>query len=241
MLTPPGKSLRIASSVNKSQLTRGQKTFNALIKQIEQGRNRLAAWEIAIPRYQQKHAGELQPLIDEAQAWEIKTVHALDRAHGQKGLTKTERRKIANIIVETADDLLAANDDPALKALYNKHSGLDYDEEQASDQATLKNAVEGIFGFDLGDDIDLRSPDRFMAHAQAKLREQQAQQDAARQARLEDQDKRKKSAKQLAKEARKQADEQQLKLSIRESTANSPAPCIPTAKPTRRSASAKPR
>jgi hypothetical protein len=216
MLTPPGKSLSIASSSGKAQLSKGQKTFNALIKQIEQGRARLAAWEIAMPRYRQKHAGELQPLLDEAQALEIKTVHALDKAHGQNGLTKSDRRKIAIVITEMADELLAVDDDPALKALYNKHSGFDYDEARASDAATLKSAVEDLFGFDLGDDIDLSAPDGFMEQAQEKMREQQAQQNAARQARLDRESKRKKSPSQLAKEAREQADADQLKLSIRE-------------------------
>ena len=216
MLTPQGKSLSIAGAANKAQLSKGQKTFNALIKQIEQGRARLAAWEIAIPRYHQKHAAELQPLLDKAQALEINIVHALDKAHDQPGLTKTERRKIAFVITDRADDLLAGTDDPTLKALYNKYSGLDYDEVQAEDNATLKSAVEEMFGFDLGDDFDLSSPEGFNEQAQAKLRQQQAEQDAARQARLDSKAERKKTPKQLAKEAREEADEQQLKLSIRE-------------------------
>ena len=216
MLTPPGKSLSISSHAGKAQLSKGQKTFNALIRQIEQGRARLAAWEIVMPRYRQKHASELQPLIDEAQALEIKTVHALDKAHGQHGLTKSERRKIATVITEMADDLLAVEDDAALKALYNKHSGFDYDAARASDEATLKSAVEDIFGFDLGDDIDLSSPDGFMERAQEKLRQHQAQENAAHQARMERESKRKKSPKQLARGAREQADAEQLKLSIRE-------------------------
>jgi hypothetical protein len=216
MFTPPGKSLSIASPSGKAQLSKGQKTFNALIKQIEQGRARLAAWEVAIPRYRAKYASELQPLIDEAQAIEVKTVHALDQAHDRSGLTKTERRKIAFVIIEMTDELLAATDDPALKALYNKHSGSDYDEEQASESASMKSAVEEIFGFEFGDDFDPKSPDGFTEEARAKLREQQAEQDAAREARLEKQGKRKKSPKQLAKEAREQADAEQLKLSIRE-------------------------
>ena len=216
MLTTQGKSLSIAGAANKAQLSKGQKTFNALIKQIEQGRARLAAWEIAIPRYQQKHAAELQPLLDKAQALEINIVHALDKAHDQPGLTKTERRKIAFVITDRADDLLAGTDDAILKALYNKYSGLDYDEVQAEDNATLKSAVEEMFGFDLGDDFDLSSPEGFNEQAQAKLRQQQAEQDAARQARLDSKAERKKTPKQLAKEAREQADEQQLKLSIRE-------------------------
>jgi hypothetical protein len=218
MLTPPAKSLplSIAAKTGKAQLSKHQKTFNGLIKQIEQGRARLAAWDVAIPRYQQKHTAELQPLIDKIQALEASIAQALDQAHGQSGLTKTERRKIAGIIVEITDELLAEQDDADLKALYNKHSGLDYDEVRAEDQATLKSAVEEILGFDLGDDFDLSSPEGLMEKSQEKIREQQAQLNAAREARIEREAHRKKSPKQLAKEAREAADEQQLKQSIRE-------------------------
>ncbi len=216
MLTTPGKALSIARNADKAPLTRNQKAFNTLIRKIGQGRARLAAWEATIPRYRQKHLSELQPLIDEAQALEIKTAHALDKAHDHDGLTRTERRKIAYVITEMVDDLLDDADDPTLKALYNKHSGSDYDEDQASDQATMKSAVEEIFGFDFGDDFDPNSPDGLSEEARAKIREQQAQQDAARQARMEKQAKRKKSPRQLEREAREQADAEQLKLSIRE-------------------------
>ncbi|HTE14939.1 MAG TPA: J domain-containing protein [Burkholderiales bacterium] len=216
MLTPRGKSLSIASGTIKSQLSKGQKTFNTLIRQIEQGRSRLAAWEIAIPRYQQKHASELQPLIESAQQLEIKTVHALDQVHDQNGLTNIERRKIATVIARRAEALLAVYDDSALKALYNKHSGLDYDEVQAEEQVRLKTALEDALGIDLGDDFDMSSPDRFTEQAEAHIRKKRAEEDAARQARQESRAERKKSPKQLAMEAREQADEQQLRQSIRD-------------------------
>jgi len=216
MLTPRGKSLSIASRTTKSQLSRGQKTFNTLIKQIEQGRARLAAWEIAIPRYQQKHSAELQPLIETAQQHGVKTVQALDQAHGQPGLANTERRKIAIVITERAEALLTILDDPALKALYNKHSGLDYDEEQADEQARLKTALEEALGIDLGDDFDMSSPDSFAEQAEAHIRKKRAEEDTAREAREENRAARKKSPKQLAREARELSAEQQLKQSIRE-------------------------
>ena len=50
MLTPPGKSLSITNKATKAQLSKSQKTFNTLIRQIEQGRATLEAWEITIPR-----------------------------------------------------------------------------------------------------------------------------------------------------------------------------------------------
>jgi hypothetical protein len=143
-------------------------------------------------------------------------VYALDQALDLGKLTKPERRKMTALLTQLADELLATDDDAAIKALYNKHSGADYDEAQADDQATLKSAMEHVFGFDLGDDVDLNSPQEFMARAEAKLREKHAAEEAAEQAQQQRQAQRKKSPKQLEKEAREQADAQQLRQSLRE-------------------------
>ena len=213
MQTPRGKSLSISSSTARPQLSKGQKTFNTLIRQIEQGRARLAAWEAAIPPYQQRHAAELLPLIETAQQLETQTVHTLDASHAQGGLTNTERRKIASVIVQRAEGLLGALDDDALKALFNKHSGLDYDELIAVEQARLKAELEEALGIDLGDDAGINSPDDFARQAEAHIRKKREEEDAAREA---NQSKRKKTPKQLAREAREAADEQQLRQSLRE-------------------------
>jgi hypothetical protein len=216
MLTPPEKSLSISGAAGQAQLSKGQKTFNSLIRQIEQCRTRLAAWEIAIPRYQQKHSSELQPLFDQAQALEIKTVHALDQAHGRTGLTQNERRKISRVITDMTEALIAATDDATLKELFNKHGGGDYDELQAGGEAAMKAAMEQLLGVDLGDDIDLSSPDRFMEQLGEKMLDQRKQEEAARAAEQEIRSRRKKTAKQMAREAREHADQQQLRQSIRE-------------------------
>ncbi len=212
MLKPPTFSLSIASSP-QAQLSKNQKTFNRLIRQIAGARARLAAWDVAIPRYQHKYTAELQPLYGQARALESQSLHALDKAHDMPGLTKTERRKIAFYITDLAQELLAESSDDALKALYSKHSGTDYDAALAEDTATLRSAVKDIFGVDLGDDMDPDSPEDFLQQAEAKFQEQHARREAAREQRNA---KRKKTPGQIAKEAREQADAQQLKLSIRE-------------------------
>ena len=59
MLETAGKTVSIASGHHASNLSKGQKAFNSLIKQIEKKRARLAAWENAVPPYQQKYASKL--------------------------------------------------------------------------------------------------------------------------------------------------------------------------------------
>ncbi len=210
------KKVSIAAGHDQPHLSKGQKTFNALIKQIEQGRAKLTAWEAVQAPYHQKYATVLQPLYKDAEDLQVKTVHALDKAGTQPGLTKAERREIAAVITNMAQDLLLGREDEALKAVFNKYSDVDYDEIEAEDEAGLKSAMEDLLGVELDDDIDLRSPDAVLQQAQARLFERQAQEDADRKIWQERQATRKKSAKQLAKEAQEETEEQQLRLSIRE-------------------------
>lgn len=208
------KTVRIAA--DQAQLSKGQKTFNTLIKQIEGRRAQLAAWEAVVPSYQQKYASELIPLVDASVDLQVEMVYCLDRACDQKGLTKTERRMIDELITELAGEIVADRDDAELKAVYNKHSPIDYDEDATADSMDMKSMLEEMLGMDLGDDLDLSSPEEIMKQAEAKMQEAQAQFEADQQAREERRAKRKKTAKQLAREAKQQAEEQHISQSIRE-------------------------
>lgn len=207
------KTVAISTTREQNTLSKGQKTFNSLIKQIEQKRVRLAAWEAAGPRYQKKYTEELLPMVEAAELLQVRMVHRLDWASSEKGLTRTERRMLAEVIVELAGQLAAKRNDAELKAIYNKYSDSDFDAEEAAEIQGLRSMLEGELGVDLGDDLDFGSPEEIIQRAQARMQEQQAQREADQQAR---QAKRKKSAKQLAREAQEQAEAQEISQSIRE-------------------------
>lgn len=210
------KVVAVVSGRGQPKLSKGQQAFNKLIEQIEKKRTQLADWEAAVLRYQKKYTGELLPLADDLMDRQVRMVHCLDRASVQKGLSKTERGAIAGLIVDLADQLLANRDDAELKAIYNKHSHSDYDQEEAADIKRMKSMMEDVLGVDLGDDLDMSSGEDLLKRLQAQMQEEWAQENTKRQAWGERRPKRKKTAKQLAKEAQQQAEEQQISLSIRE-------------------------
>ncbi|MDP2827719.1 MAG: molecular chaperone DnaJ [Sulfuricellaceae bacterium] len=206
---PQDKTLSIATNQHQAPLSKGQKTFNSLIKQIEKKRAQLAEWEAAIAAYQQKHASEMMPLATKAVDLQVELVRKLDHAIGQKGLTKTERRMIRDLITELAGGLVGQRDDAELKAIYNKHSQSDYDSEEAAYMGGMKTMLEESLGFELGDDVDISSPEDVLQRLYAQF-------EAEQQAQEEGRAKKKKTAKQLAKEAKQEAEEKQTSLSIRE-------------------------
>jgi hypothetical protein len=209
MSTPRIKPVRIAVGNEASGLTKEQKTFNRLIGQIQRRRATLAAWEVAIPAYQTRYARDLLPLAEESEDLQVRMVHCLDRASGQKALTKTERRLVSGLIVELAGELAAAREDAGLKEIYNRHSRSDFDREEAAAVEGMKAMVEEMLGLDLGDDEAITSPEDVLNRAKAHFEAEEA-------ARQERSGRRKKSAKQIAREERQQAEAQQAGQSIRE-------------------------
>ena len=195
-------------------LSKGQKSFNALIKQIENRRKRLADWEAATTQFQTRYAGEFLPLKQTSTRLQIQMVHSLDQAYEHEGLTKPERRKISALIVDLASGLI--DEDASLKPIYNKYSGTDFDREVAAQAAEMRSRLETALGIDLGDDADLHSQEALLQRARAHIEQQAAKKAALASKREARRAARQKSSKQLAAEAREEEEQAQVSLSIRE-------------------------
>jgi hypothetical protein len=212
------RSVSIGPDHDKPALSKGQKAFNSLVRQIEKRRKQLRAWETVTPTFQQRYVNELLPLERTSTTLQIRMVHFLDQAYAQKELTKAERRKMVIVIANLAGDLIDEDEDEGkeLKAIYDKYSPTSFDSQMAAEVNGMKSMLETVFDVDLGDDLDLSSPEELLQRAQAHI--QQGQAEAA--AKTAEQDiqraKRKKSPKQQAAEARAQEQQAQISLSIRE-------------------------
>jgi hypothetical protein len=216
MKNSSSKMVRIVDQKERSGLSKAQKLFNRLIKKIDEERKRLAARQAMIPRYQKKYAAELEPLARSYDALRLDMVRLLDKAHGDKLFGKRDKAKISDIICTMAGDLIVENDSDELKKIYNKHSGCDFDTEVEAESASMKSIMEGLFGVDLGDDFDLRSPEKIMAQLDEKMHHKLTQEEQGRQHFSERPAPRKKTAKALAKEAREQEEAQNVSQSIRD-------------------------
>ncbi|MDP1612322.1 MAG: J domain-containing protein [Sulfuritalea sp.] len=211
-----GQAIVIGTGVDKPQLSKAQKAFNTLIKQIENERARLLAWETAIPAYQKKYTTEMLPLVAVSEDLRVEMVHCLDRACERKDLSKAERRKLAQLIVELVGPLVAARADAELKAIYNKHSRSDYDKDVAAEIEEMKSMFGDDVEFGTDDYDDDSAMEETLRRAAEEIQEKRARDEAALGAREERRAQSKKSAKQLAREAKQQAEAQQVSQSIRE-------------------------
>jgi hypothetical protein len=205
-------------------LSAAQKKFNTLIKKIETQRALLQAWQAAVPDFRQKHASELEPLVEEYRRARAGLVELLDQRCMKPGLSKPQRATLSELIATMAEPLtdLEGALGESMKAAFNRHSAVDFDTLQAEEKASMQAMVRESLGLDEDAEVDLDSPESLMQHLAAKLeREEQAQADAEQardQARQQRRGQRaqRQSERQAPKQTRAQQDAAEAGKSVRE-------------------------
>jgi hypothetical protein len=147
-------------------LSATQRQFNKLVQQVDQERRHLAEWREAIAADERRFADEYQPLQRRYDELQTKLVFALDQAHADKAFNEEDKLRIADIVCDVAGQLLAEQADDAVKQLYNKYSGGDYDTEVAEQEAAVTATLQQEFGVD----VDRASPLEAAARIAVKWR-----------------------------------------------------------------------
>ncbi|WP_262963694.1 J domain-containing protein [Methylobacter psychrophilus] len=198
----------------KKILSAAQKQFNSLTKKIDNKKKLLMEWKETIPLYRHKVDEEYEPLEEALSNHKSEWVQLLDQSYNLPLFKKNDKLKMKHLICELAENLITEFNKDDLKTLFNKYSDEDYDTvNQQSESAVgdlMKSLAEDMFNVDLGDDVDISSPEKFHAHLQEKLREQADGQAA------EAVKPRKKTKKQLEKEARQLEEDELASKSVRE-------------------------
>ena len=214
--TAPDSPLRILPQQDQPNLSKSQKLFNTLVKKIEASRHDLARWQATMDIYRQKVASDYIPLLDKFKGLQADMVLALDQALDCHTLTKPERRFVAEVICRMAEPLVAKSDDAVMKAIYNKHSDMDFDAQEAAAAKSMQAAMSEMFGVEIDDAANVSSPQDVLDQVKLHLEKEQLlemeRQDEAQHQRSQ----RTKTAKQQAREDRQKADSEQTSQSIRE-------------------------
>ena len=220
MTTPRHAPVRIPQTAAAAPLSAQQKKFNRHIERINEQRELLAAWQEAVAAYRERHAREVQPLQRVHIALLVELVQHLDAASDDKKLSKAARRTLSEGITDRLAELIDAVPDEAtrtgLKEVYNRHSGSDYDAEEAEGNDIAKDMAQAMardfFGVDVDlQDADMDSPEDFLQRLQEQLQARQAQAEQQREAHHA-----KRRAKPNARERKAQEEAAQATQSVRE-------------------------
>ncbi|MDE3011089.1 MAG: J domain-containing protein [Pseudomonadota bacterium] len=209
MLKTQGKALQVTQDPSSAGQSKQQKAFNQSVRRIEKLREALAAWEAVMPGFRQAYAREVMPLQERAGELRRELLSSLTKAHERPGLDGTQRRTLRALIVELAAGLLAETDDPGLKEIYNHYSQGDFDQELAAEREETRQLLEQSLGIEIGDDVDVFSPEAILQHLGARAEARGA-------ARTGPTAPPKRSARQRQREAQREADEARVRQSLRQ-------------------------
>ncbi len=213
MADTPQQLVRIG--IDRATLTKSQKEFNRLTKRIETLGAELTAFREVADQLQRRVQAEYIPLVRQFQAQQADLVRLFDRAYDHPDFKKEEKKKLADLILNLAYDLIEAGAED-LKPIYDKYDADGFDATSTDTdqlQAELLKSMAGqMFGIDL-DDVDAASPEELKAQLQQKLAERDV---AERRGKAEERRATQaKSAKQQERDAKKELDEKNITKAVR--------------------------
>jgi hypothetical protein len=213
MATSSSQSLRISTSKQAARLTPAQKKFNTLIGRINSQRKRLAEWQEIMPMYQEEVLKTFQPLRDSYAGFQAQMVELLDGHYVNNRLSRLQKEKVSHIIKDICVELINDHGRDDLKPIANRHSDIDFDDQQKQMKAMsgdiLRAMLESEFGIDPGD-IELNMDDPYgTAEKLGSILDEQQRKAVHQRPR------RKKTARQLAREQREKEEESKISQSIR--------------------------
>jgi hypothetical protein len=213
MTTSSSQSLQINTSKQAARLTPAQKKFNTLIDRINRQRKRLTEWQEIMPIYQEEVLKTVQPLRDSYAGFQAQMVELLDSHWVNNRFSRLQKQKVSHIISDICVELINDHGRDDLKPIANRHSDIDFDDQQEQMKAmggdVLRAMLESEFGIDPGDiELDMDDPYGTAEKLGNILEEQQRQAEDQR-------PRRKKTARQLAREQREKEEESKISQSIR--------------------------
>ena len=207
--------VRIGTDKDKTVLSKSQKEFNRLTRKIEQLTADLSELQEAAQHIQQRVQTAYRPLVEQYNQFRADLVRLFDRAYDRNEHTKTEKKKLVDLIRNMAFELISEHGIDDLKSIYDKYDtqGFDHTNAEADQQTAelMKEMMAAMFGVKFDEDADVSDPQKMTDYVQ----EQMAQREADEARRQQQRASKPKSAKQQEREAKKQAEERNTTKAVR--------------------------
>lgn len=197
--TSQATSLKL--SIQTDRLSPAQQQFNKLLERIEKLKNQLTALQQVCDTHRPVFHQKMAPLRQQQQKLLREMVLWLDRRLLRKGLTAAQRSGAAMIVCELSRQLVVEGDEE-MRAFYDKHSDMTFDEMEKNSAEVLREAMEDMLGESFADDESLDSVEDVLRASMERMKEAEETKHEVHQAKKR---KKKPSASQLKSQA-EQAD-----------------------------------
>ncbi|MVM40773.1 hypothetical protein GO730_28890 [Spirosoma sp. HMF3257] len=220
MATQPQQHIiQIGTKKQQAVLSKPQKEFNRLIRKIETLGQSLHDLREAAQHIQQRVQTDYRPLLEQYSRFRADMVRIFDRAYEQKEYTKTEKKKLVDLIQKIAFELIDTQGMDDLKPIYDKYDPDGFDQTNAeSDQQTadlMREMMESMFGIQFEEGVDVSDPQKMTAYVQEQLAQREAAETERRQQTAERKAQKPKTEKQQEREAKKLAEERNITKAVR--------------------------
>ena len=186
----------IITQKSAKDLSKFQKQFNANVKKINELKQRLQEETEQIKTIITRVQAEVIPLERKHNEKIVELVFVFDKHHDDAFFKKKEKEKMADFILNHAQDLIRAGFDE-LKAVHDKYADETFDEIDAEAEDVtanmMKDMMGSMFGVEFDDDADVSNPQKMQEYIAQKIEEKEAEAQAKK-------DSKKKTAKQIEKE-----------------------------------------
>ena len=206
-------------------LSKEQKAFNRLSKRIGKLEGEVDDFRTAATGLRQRVQQEYRPLQQQHNDLRAEFVRMLDRAHDAYKLTKTERKKLVDLLLNGFFDLLDRGYTD-LEAIFDKYDPPLTGEEAAAAEAAnaaadarevelMKGFFQEQYGIEFDPKADVSTPEKLQNYVNQQLTDYQQEYEQQQAAAAERRAQRKKSPKQQAAADKKKAEEQNITQAVR--------------------------
>jgi hypothetical protein len=201
------------ASPDKTPLSKAQNEFNRLTQTISELEIRLGEFRVSATSVHQRIRAEYIPLLRAYNEQRANLVRLFDRAYERPETTKAERRKLADLIIDIAHDLIGRHGMNELKPILASYDSTDFETVVDKDDALeqIKEKLSAQYGITFDEQADVSTPEKLKAYVAEQLRNRSGneQQESPGQA------DRPKSAKKQAREAKRQTEARNSTKAVR--------------------------
>jgi hypothetical protein len=203
-------NLKISAAAQENALSKDQKRFNTLIEKIDIYRQTLATLKADITAFDVVFAHEYYPQVRAIDALKAQLIKQIDQTAGQTKINKRLEKIIGELIYSLGKEMLDTDSEPALKAIFSYWCNIDIDQEHSAEKGHAEQSLQDELKT-VTDDAD--TGQREQAQSAAEIAEENA--DAAA-TEAENAKREHARRRQAAKQARIEQQEKEVSLSIRE-------------------------
>lgn len=200
-------------SPDKTPLSKAQTEFNRLTQKIRELDLQLSEFRVTATSVHQRIRTDYIPLLRAYNEQRANLVRLFDRAYNRSETTKAERRKLADLIIDIARDLIGQHGMDELKPILASYDPTDFESTADKDDRLeeIKEKLSAQHGITFDEQADVSTPEKLQAYVEEQLRNRPVSEQPESPGRSD----RPKSAKKQAREAKRQTEERNSTKAVR--------------------------